>query len=142
MKKRLAYLHHWLYYRCYRYSRKGGDSAFTVHWQIAAIQSLLLPVLNLLALGSLLLFISPATAKVLFSSPSWLIGSALVALALCHIFFLAHKGRYKKIIKQFSAETGEEQRRGDRLFGWYLVFSVFSVLGPGIVAVLQSCVAA
>jgi len=131
---RIARFYYWLYYRCYRYSRKGGDSAFTVHWAIAAIQSLLLLATNLLALLLLLLVISPSTARVVFSAPPWVIGSAFGSLVFLHLLLLGYKGRYKKILKQFSKETDNQQRRGDRLFGWYLVCSVFSFLGIGIVA--------
>ncbi len=101
------------------------------------MQSLLLPSLNLIALGFLLIFISPATAKALFSAPSWVIGSVFGALVVCQLFFLSYKGRYRKIIKQFSAETAEEQQRGDRLFGWYLAFSVFAFFGLGIALALR-----
>jgi hypothetical protein len=96
------------------------------------MQSLLLPSINLIALGFLLIFISPGTAKVLFSAPPWVIGSAFGALIACQVSLLAYKGGYKKIIKRYSTETVEQQQRGDRLFGWYLVFSVFSLLGLGI----------
>jgi hypothetical protein len=137
MNTRFAHFWPWLYYRCYRYSRKGGDSPFTVHWAVAAMQSLLLPSINLIALGFLLFFISPAAAKVFFSAPSWVVGAAFGALIVFQLSLLAYKGRYRKIVKHFSTETVEQQQRGDRLFGWYLVFSVFSFLGLGIAAAVR-----
>jgi uncharacterized membrane protein len=125
---RIIHLYEWLYYRCYRYSKK-ADGKYSANWMLASVYLLMLLTTNLIVVLFLFVFIFPKGAVVSIPEPRWTIGGACAVAAVLQIFFLAHGRRYKRIIRRFSNETAEQQRRGDRLFGWYLVTSVFSVLG-------------
>jgi len=120
----------WVYYRCYRYSKK-ADSRFSLHWAVASLYVQCIFTMNLGVLLFLFVFIFPAPR---ISGSRWVIFAALIAVALVHLLFLWHKNRYKRIISRFSNETAEQQQRSDRLFGWYLVTSTFSLLSMFVIA--------
>ena len=115
----------WLYYRCYRYSRK-ADAKFAWHWANAGLYVLLILSMNLLVLVLVPTVIFPATFGVLFSGSKWVVGGVFVGVSLLHSLLL--RRRYEGIVNEFSKETAEEQRRGNRLFAWYLVISILLLL--------------
>jgi len=125
----------WLYYRCYRYSVRGGG--FFMHWASASILLLGVISMNLLVLIGLLVYMWPGTFLVLVSAPKW-VAAGLVAVMVVQLSILGHNSRYKRIFKTFSKETPEEQRRGDLRFGWYLVLSMFSLIAMFAFAAVRS----
>lgn len=124
----------WLYYRCYRYSLK-ADSSFAIHWVNASVFVFVIFVANLMALGAygaivyrILLkgpaILGPISTASSNSTPTAIAALIAVGIIISHIALLKYKGCYKRIIQEFSKESLEQQRRGDRLFGWYLVGSL------------------
>ena len=127
----MGHAYRWLYYRCYRYSQK-ADSRFALHWANATVYVLAILSMNLIFLFLLLAFLYQATFGMPIGLPHWAIGAASVAIAFLHLAFVGHRNRYKRIIREFSHESAEQALRGDRLFGWYLVLSLGSVVAVGI----------
>jgi len=134
---RIAYLYRWLYYRCYRYSKK-VDSKIALHGAIASLYVVIILLINLSTLVWLYVSMFRTTYGIPLTLPDWVIGAAVGVVALWHRYFVRRGNRYKKIIDEFSKESAEEERRGDRLFGWYLAGSFFSFIIAGTLLVLRT----
>jgi hypothetical protein len=131
----IADFYRWLYYHCYRYSEK-ANGKFAPHWVNAACYTFVILLMNAIAV----FFAIGTTFRLQFAFlrwlPDWTIYFATLGLLIAHI--LLHKGRYRDIIGAFSRENARETRRGDLLFGWYLVGSLFVLLAMfGLLAVLS-----
>jgi hypothetical protein len=93
-------------------------------------------LLNLLALFFLFMFLfRPKFGAI--KLPSWVIFAAIIGIYLWHRSLLLHGERYRKIISEFSTEGIEAERRGDLLFGWYLVLSLLAVVGAGMLLAVR-----
>ena len=124
----------WLYYRCYRYSKK-ADFRFSKHWVNAATYLLMILITNVTVLFFALAFLG---LRISMRVPAWTVGALLVGIALLQLAVLGHRGRYGEIINEFSKETVDQQRRGDLAFGWYLAFSLVSFIAVFVVATMHA----
>ena len=134
--EKIGWFYRWLYYRCYRYSLK-ADSRFSIHWANAAILALVVITTNTLVL-LFAITLAFSIVVVLPSAPRWILFLIFAVIALLHTFVLGYKSRYRKIIGEFQKESAEQQRRGDLLFGWYLVSSLFLLIVIGVIAVVAA----
>jgi hypothetical protein len=125
----------WLFYRCYRYSLK-ADGRIAIHWANASIYVLMIITMNVIVIFFASAFIF-GYFFVVPSAPRWILFLIAAAIALLHTFLLGYKGRYKKIIGAFQKESDEQQRRGDLLFGWYLVSSLFLMIAVFVIAFID-----
>lgn len=132
----IVHFYRWLYYRCYRYSKR-ADSKLALHWANAGLYVLLFLGMNLLVVFLILVVISPAIFGVLFSGSKWLAGGLFAGVALVQLYFLRRNRRYENIVRQFSKETPDEQRRGDRLFAWYFVISFLLVVAISVAGIVR-----
>ena len=127
--QRLGHVYSWLYYRCYRYGM-AADGPDPFRWATASLYVTLLLLVNVSAVLFLVILALPREqANAVPLGPKWLWFWGIVCIEGLHMLLLWSGGRYKRILGRFSHETPEQQRRGDRLFGWYLVTSVFSLFG-------------
>jgi len=133
----IAYLYRWLYYRCYRYSKK-ADSRFAWHADLASIHLVALLLANLLTLLFLFAFLFRTKFGIPTTLPNWVIGAITAGIFSLHGFFVRYGDRYKKIIGEFSTESAEAERRGDLLFGWYLVLSLFAIVAAGMLLAVRA----
>ena len=129
-------LYRWLYYRWYRYSVR-ADFKFSMHWANASLYMIMLLLLNLTVLLVVVGFLFHLALGIPMGLPHWIVGMAFVVVVLLHHAFLRVGGHYKRIIGEFSKETPEQQRHGDRLFGWYLVLSMLAFAATAIGAFIH-----
>jgi fatty acid desaturase len=133
----ITYFYRWLYYRCYRPSKK-VDGKFAMRWANASLYVIMFLVLNLIVLLFLFGFVFHTTFGIPVGLPHWVIGSVFVGVVLIHHVFIRHGDRYKKIIGEFSKEGAEEERRGDRLFGCYFVLSMLAFVATCVVLAVRA----
>ena len=114
---------------CHRSSLK-SDSRFGIHWANATILLLTIVTMNVIVLLFASAFVFPVVVPV--SAPKSILFLIFAGIVL------GHKGRYKKIIGEFQRENAEQQGRGDLLFGWYLVLSLFLLIAIFIVAAIRA----
>ena len=126
----------WLYYRCYRHSLK-RDGKFARPWLNASLYVVMLLYLNLVVLLWAVGYLFRTNFGIPVGLPHWMIGMAFVAIVLLQHLYLWHGGRYEKIIRQFSKESTEQQRRGDLVFDWYVALSFLAFIVTGVIVVVR-----
>jgi hypothetical protein len=126
---KIGFFYRWLYYRCYRHEEKGWRKYSRRYWDSASVLVLIIFLMNL---GALFILSVPLFGfRVPTNVPHWVIGGAFLAVALWHTFYW--RDRYKRVLAEFSGETIEEQRQGDRFFALYVVGSlVFFIAAAGL----------
>jgi hypothetical protein len=134
---RLGRFYNWLYYRCYRYSQR-ADMKWSAHWANASVYAVMLLEMNVMATLLLILFaLPPDLTKSIPLGSKWLWFSTAIVVALLNMLLVWTDGRYKQILRRFSHETPEQQQHGDRLFGRYLVISVFALFAVFAFGILR-----
>lgn len=134
LMQRLGWLYRSMYYRFYRYSEK-ADSAYSMYYLNAAINFSMILIVNF---GFLLVAYAsffPETS-ILDSLPIWVVGAMGALFCVAHALFLGYKGRYKKILNEFSKESREEEHRRNLWAVWYVVVSLFSFIGLSVCGVM------
>ena len=117
----VSFFHRWLFYHCYRHEEKAWRwYSRRRYWDLASLDACILLLTNLGALFFLSVFFFGLWLPT--HVPHWVIGGIFGAVALLYTWFW--RSRYKHVLTEFSRETIEEQRRGDRLFAWYVVGSL------------------
>ena len=121
----LYWLYRSTYYRLYRYSEK-VDGRRSGHHLSAATSFSMLLISNFATICVVYALIPGTKSLVPGSLPVWAYGAAAVLFAFAHAVFISYKGRYKKIVAEFSQENREEQHRRNIWTAWYAILSVSS----------------
>jgi hypothetical protein len=117
-----------MYYRLYRYSER-ADGKFSTYYFNAAIKFSAFLILNVGTLYSIYLILSRAKSSILDFVPVWVVAAIAAGFLTLHGLFFGYKGRYKKILAEFSKESREEEHRRNVWAVWYGAISFFSFFG-------------
>ena len=117
-----------MYYRLYRYSER-ADGKYSAYYFNAAINFSVVLALNFITLYLIYLVISETKISILDVVPTWVVGAIGAGLGVLHTLLLGHKDRYKKIIREFSKESREEEHRRNLWAVWYVVLSFLFSFG-------------
>lgn len=127
----------YIYYRIYSWNLKQWGKSDVPEYN-AMLGIALLTFINII---SILTIIEAMTAYEIFSflevSTSILFISSLSFIAL-HYFVFFHKGKYKKIIKEFETETKEHHKKGTVWVLLYIIGSVVILFGSWFVIYLRN----
>ena len=127
---KLAWLYRSMYYRLYRYGER-VDGKYSDRNFIASIRFSVVLMCNFYSLDFIYLIISRERTLLLGFLPMWAVGALAASFCVLHGFFLGYKGRYKKIVAEFSKESRELEHRRNKWAVWYGLISVFLVFGLG-----------
>jgi|SRR6267154_2118849 len=125
---KLCWLYRSMYYRLYRYS-ESADGKYSAYYFNAAINFSVVLALNFITLYLIYLVISETKISILDVVPAWVVGAIGAGLGVLHTLLLGHKDRYKKIIREFSKESREEEHRRNLWAVWYVVLSFLFSFG-------------
>jgi|SRR5437660_7959962 len=128
---KLYWLYRSMFYRLYRYSER-ADGKYSTHYFNAAINFSMFLIWNLGTLYLIYAIISGAKTSILDIVPVWIVGALGAGFLVLHALFFVYKGRYKKIVAEFSKESREQERRRNLWAVWYGIISVLSFFGIAI----------
>ncbi len=128
--QKLAWLYRSMYYRLYRYSER-VDGKFSTYYIDASIKFSLILIFNFFTLDLIYLIISREKTSILDFVPVWVVGAVAVGFLVLHTFFWGYKGRYKKIVAEFSKESREQEHRRNVWAVWYGATSFLLAFGLG-----------
>src|SRR5256885_2243223 len=124
--RKLSWVYRSMFYRFYRYSER-ADGKYSTYYFIAAINFSMFLIWNFGTLYLIYVIISGET--ILDFVPVWVVGVLGAGFLVLHALFFGYKGRYKKIVAEFSKENREEEHRRNVWAVWYGAISVFSFFG-------------
>ena len=127
---KLCWLYRSMYYRLYRYGER-VDGKYSDRNFIASIRFSVVLICNFYSLDFIYLIISRERTSLLDLLPKWAFIALGAGFLVLHPFFLGYKGRYKKIVAEFSKESHELEHRRNIWAVWYYLISVFLVFGLG-----------
>jgi len=127
--RKLSWLYRSMFYRFYRYSER-ADGKYSTYYFIAAINFSMFLIWNFGTLYLIYVIISGET--ILDFVPVWVVGVLGAGFLVLHALFFGYKGRYKKIVAEFSKENREEEHRRNVWAVWYGAISVFSFFGIAV----------
>ena len=127
----LTWLYRSMYYRLYRYSER-ADSKYSMHYANAAMNFSMILILNFGTLYLIYIVISGEKTSILDFVSVWVVGALGAGFGVVHTLFLGYKGRYKKIVSEFSKESPEQEHRRNLWAVWYATISFFSSIGFGV----------
>jgi hypothetical protein len=125
---KLFWLYRSMFYRLYRYSER-ADGKYSTHYFNAAINFSMILIMNFGTLYLIYTIISGGKAWILDFVPVWLVGAVVAGFLVLHSFFLGYKGRYKKIVSEFSKESREQEHRRNLWAVWYGIISFLLPIG-------------
>ncbi len=115
------HLYKYIYYKIYRAYKKSPISDNTNEWST----TLLLSAIFIVNLFTILTAFSIFTGKsiFIFKNHHIAIGTSLIIL-LVNYFCFIHKKRYLEIEKEFSRESNEQRKKGNRYVLLYIIGSI------------------
>jgi hypothetical protein len=128
---KLTWLYRSMYYRLYRYSER-ADGKYSTYYFNASIKFSVILIFNFFTLDLIYLIISRERTSILDLISVWIVGALAACFLVLHALFFGYKGRYKKIVAEFSKESREEEHRRNVWAVWYGAISFFSLFGLGI----------
>src|SRR2546426_7081955 len=128
---KLCWLYRSMYYRLYRYSER-ADSKYSTYYFNAAINFSMILIMNFGTLYLIYTIISGGKAWILDFVPVWVVGAVVAGFLVLHSFFFGYKGRYKKIVNEFSKENREQEHRRNLWTAWYGIISFLLPIAIGL----------
>ena len=128
---KLYWLYRSMFYRLYRYSER-ADGKYSTYYFNASIKFSVILIFNFFTLDFIYLIISREKTSILDFVPAWVVGALAAGFLVLHALFFGYKGRYKKIVAEFSKENREEEHRRNVWAVWYGAISFLSLFGLAI----------
>jgi hypothetical protein len=128
---KLCWLYRSMYYRLYRYSER-ADGKYSTYYFNASIKFSVILIFNFFTLELIYLIISREKTSILDWVPVWVVGALAAGFCAAQALFFGYKGRYKKIVAEFSKESREEEHRRNVWAVWYGALSFFLLFGIAI----------